>query len=74
MLYNILVRDLHFSFFVLEFPLQRRRSHQAGRSECSRDEAAERPGGEVCLPGRGQPDDEADHQLSLPQQRGGFSL
>ena len=42
--------------------------HQAGRSECGGDEEHAGPGREARLPGRGQQDDEAHHQLTLPQQ------
>lgn len=62
----------------LHFPIpavpQGRGSYQTGRAECVRNEAAERSGGEVCLPGWGQPHDEAHHQLSLQKQGGVFSV
>ena len=45
-------------------------SYSTGRTECVRDEATERQGGEVCLPGRGQPHDETHHQLTLQKQGG----
>ena len=45
-------------------------SYSTGRTECVGDEATERQGGEVCLPGRGQPHDETHHQLTLQKQGG----
>lgn len=50
--------------------LQGRRGNQAGWAECGRNEAAKRAVGEVCLPGRGQPYDEAHYQLSVQEQGG----
>ena len=59
-----------FNFSIPHSWFQRGGGHQTGRTECFGDEAAAGAGGEVCLPSRGQPNDEAYHQLALQKQRG----